>query len=158
MHSPERFTAFGIANYPSSQINENQRETYKFGVLALQKSTTDVDLQLAYFMRTSAVSFTPDRIGDLMYNGLATDVYRGSIVNGIQGDSAFHLNDAHTLRAGLYVSAEKTTVARRIAAAALRRDHGRANPARYPVSRDRYQRAPRLAGRRLSAGRMEAHG
>ena len=108
---PNSFTAFGIANYPSSQINENQRETYKFGVLALQKSTTDVDLQLAYFMRTSAVSFTPDRIGDLMYNGLATDVYRGSIVNGIQGDSAFHLNDAHTVRAGLYVSAEKTTVA-----------------------------------------------
>ena len=107
---PNSFTAFGIANYPSSQINENQRETYKFGVLALQKSTTDVDLQLAYFMRTSAISFTPDRIGDLMYNGLATDVYRGSIVNGIQGDSAFHLNDAHTLRAGLYVSAEKTTV------------------------------------------------
>jgi len=108
---PNGFTAFGIANYPSSQIDENQRETYKFGVLALQKSTTDVDLQLAYFMRTSAIAFTPDRIGDLMYNGSATDVYRGSIVNGIQGDSAFHLNDAHTVRAGLYVSAEKTTVA-----------------------------------------------
>jgi opacity protein-like surface antigen/outer membrane receptor protein involved in Fe transport len=107
---PNPFTAFGIANYPSSQIDENQRETYKFGVLALQKSTTDVDLQLAYFMRTSAVSFTPDRIGDLMYNGVATDVYRGSIVNGIQGDSAFRLNEAHTLRAGVYVSAEKTTV------------------------------------------------
>jgi opacity protein-like surface antigen/outer membrane receptor protein involved in Fe transport len=107
---PNSFTAFGIANYPSAQINETQRETYKFGVLALQKSTTDVDLQLAYFMRTSAIGFTPDRIGDLMYNGLATDVNRGSIVNGIQGDSAFHLNDAHTVRAGLYVSAEKTTV------------------------------------------------
>ncbi|HEY7248518.1 MAG TPA: TonB-dependent receptor [Xanthobacteraceae bacterium] len=107
---PNGFTAFGIQNYPSSQIDENQRETYKFGVLALQKSTTDVDLQLAYFMRTSAISFTPDRIGDLMYNGVATDVYRGSIVNGIQGDSAFRLNEAHTLRAGLYVSAEKTTV------------------------------------------------
>src|ERR1700738_958218 len=108
---PNAFTAFGIANYPSAQVNETQRETYKFGVLALQKSTTDVDLQLAYFMRTSAVSFTPDRIGDLMYNGLATDVYRGTLVTGIQGDSAFRLNDAHTLRAGLYVSAEKTTVA-----------------------------------------------
>jgi opacity protein-like surface antigen len=108
--TPNSFTAFGLTSYPSWKIDENQRETYKFGVLALQKSTTDVDLQLAYFMRTSAIGFTPDRIGDLMYNGVATDVYRGSIVNGIQGDSAFRLNEAHTLRAGLYVSAEKTTV------------------------------------------------
>ncbi|MBV8241515.1 MAG: TonB-dependent receptor [Hyphomicrobiales bacterium] len=108
---PNPFTAFGVANYPSWMVNENQHETYKFGLLALQKSTSDVDLQLSYFMRTSAISFTPDRIGDLMYNGVATDVYRGSIVNGIQGDSAFFLNEAHTLRAGFFVSAEKTTVA-----------------------------------------------
>ena len=45
-----------------------------------------------------------------MYNGVATDVFRGSVVNGIQGDSSFRVNEAHTLRAGLYVSAEKTTV------------------------------------------------
>ena len=79
-------------------------------MVALQKSTNDVDLQLAYFYRSSTVNFTPDRIGDLMYNGVATDVFRGSVVNGIQGDSSFRVNEAHTLRAGLYVSAEKTTV------------------------------------------------
>jgi opacity protein-like surface antigen len=46
-----------------------------------------------------------------MFNGVASDVFRGSVVNGIQVDSAFRLNPAHTLRMGLYGSAEKTTVA-----------------------------------------------
>jgi len=104
------FTAFGITSFPSSQLNEIQEERYKFGVLALQKSVADVDLQLAYFNRTTSVAFTPDLTGDLMFNGVATNVYRGSVVNGIQGDSAFHLNDAHTVRAGAFMSVEKTIV------------------------------------------------
>ena len=107
---PPSFTAFGVTDFPSAQLDETQLERYKFGVLALQKSTTNVDLQLAYFMRTSSVQFMPDPLGDLMFNGVASNVYRGSVVNGIQGDGAFRLNEAHTLRAGVYVSAEKTTV------------------------------------------------
>src|SRR6516165_4593672 len=39
------FSAFGVANFDSAQLNENQVERYKFGVLALQKSFNDVDLQ-----------------------------------------------------------------------------------------------------------------
>jgi hypothetical protein len=41
---------------------------------------------------------------------VATNVYRSSVVNGIQADSAFQLNEAHTLRAGVFASMEKTTV------------------------------------------------
>jgi opacity protein-like surface antigen/outer membrane receptor protein involved in Fe transport len=104
------FTAFGLTYFPSALVNETQVEKYKFGVLALQKSVNNVDLQLAYFTRTNSVKFTPDPIGDLMFNGVATGVYRGSVVNGIQADSALRLNEAHTLRAGAFVSAEKTTV------------------------------------------------
>ncbi|TMJ22356.1 MAG: ligand-gated channel, partial [Alphaproteobacteria bacterium] len=104
------FTAFGLSSFDSSRVNENQKDSYKFGVVALQKTVNDVDLQLAYFTRSSMVEFTPDPIADLMFNGVATKVYRGSVVNGIQGDSAFQLNEAHTLRAGMFASAEKTTV------------------------------------------------
>jgi opacity protein-like surface antigen/outer membrane receptor protein involved in Fe transport len=104
------FTAYGLTYFDSSKVNENQKDSYKFGVLALQKSVNDVDLQLAYFTRSSFVEFTPDPIADLMFNGVATKVYRGSVVNGIQGDSAFRLNDVHTVRAGIFASAEKTNV------------------------------------------------
>src|SRR5271166_1020969 len=104
------FTAFGITYFPSALVDETQVEKSKFGVLALQKSVDDIDLQLAYFTRTSSIQFTPDLIGDLMYNGVATNVYRGSVLNGIQGDSAWRVNEAHTLRAGIFASMEKTTV------------------------------------------------
>ena len=104
------FSAFGVANFDSAQLNENQVEHYKFGVLALQKSVNDVDLQLAYFMRTATIEFTPDPIGDLILDGVASNVYRGSVANGVQADGAFRVNETHTLRAGFTVTAEKTTV------------------------------------------------
>jgi opacity protein-like surface antigen len=104
------FTAFGITSFPSALVDETQVEKYKFGVLALQKSVDNVDLQLALFTRTTSVQFTPDLVGDLMFNGVATNVYRGSVANGFQADSAFRLNAAHTVRAGVLASAEKTTV------------------------------------------------
>ena len=104
------FTAFGINTFPSALVDENQVEKYKFAVVALQKSVNDVDFQLAYFTRTNSVQFTPDLIGDLMFNGVATNVYRGSVANGIQADSAFRVNEAHTVRAGMFASMEKTTV------------------------------------------------
>jgi opacity protein-like surface antigen len=108
---PPSFTAFGNSIFDSAKLDENQVEHYKFAVVALQKSVNDVDFQFAYFNRMSTVHFTPDPLGDLMFNGVASDVFRGSVVNGIQVDSAFRLNPAHTLRMGLYGSAEKTTVA-----------------------------------------------
>jgi opacity protein-like surface antigen len=104
------FAAFGLTNFNSANLNENQAERYQFGLVALQKSIDNIDLQLSYFTRTSGVHFTPDPIGDLMFNGVATDVSRKSLLNGIQGDAAVRLNDAHTLRTGMFVSAEKTTV------------------------------------------------
>jgi len=107
---PPSFTAFGITYFPSAQVDETQVEKYKFGVLALQKSVDNLDLQLSYFTRTNSVQFNPDLLGDLMFNGVATSVYRGSVVNGIQSDSALRVNEAHTLRAGMFASMEKTTV------------------------------------------------
>ncbi len=104
------FTAFSQQTFDSSMMNENQTERYSFGVLALQKSVADVDLQLSYFTRSASVHFVPDVVGDLMFNGLASDVFRTSTVHGIQSDAAFRINEAHTLRAGTFVRAEKSQV------------------------------------------------
>ena len=69
--------------FDSAQLNENQIERNHFAVLALQKSLADFDAQLSYFTRYASVHFFPDPVGDLMFNGTATDVFRGSLVNGI---------------------------------------------------------------------------
>ena len=102
------FTAFGVSNFDSSLLNEHQAEQNTFGVLALQKSVNGLDFQLAAFSRYSTLHFVPDTIGDLVFNGIASDVYRRGFANGLQGDGAYKLNDAHTLRAGFTVTGEST--------------------------------------------------
>jgi outer membrane receptor protein involved in Fe transport len=104
------FTAFGVSSFDSSLLNENQYEQNYYGVVALQKDLSNADMQLAYFTRYSTVHFIPDTIGDVIFNGVASNVYRQGYVNGIQGDNAVHLNDAHTLRVGFITSAEDTKV------------------------------------------------
>jgi outer membrane receptor protein involved in Fe transport len=109
---PMLSSAFGVnaANYSSSQINENQYEKNEFFVAALQRSVGDVDAQISYFNRYSELHFVPDAVGDLLYNGISTDVLRRTFVNGIQGDFAYKLNDQHTLRTGIISQVEQTKI------------------------------------------------
>ncbi len=99
-----------LTAFDSSKLNENQLEQNYYGVLAFQQSTASVDYQLSYFTRYSSLHYTPDLIGDLMFNGIATDLSRSSFLNGIQADSAFRVAPDHTLRAGLVVSGEQSNV------------------------------------------------
>ena len=101
-------SAFGVTNFDSTRTDENQQERTYYNVLSLQKSVNDVDFQLAYFNRYSSLHFVPDQVPDLLFNGVASDVYRATLANGVQGDGSYRVNDAHTLRGGFSVTAEKT--------------------------------------------------
>jgi outer membrane receptor protein involved in Fe transport len=96
--------------FDSTRLNENQVERNYFGVVAVQKKVNDIDMQLAYFTRYSSVHFVPDVIGDLTFNGVASDVFRSTFVNGLQGDVAWRATNAHTLRFGMIVSGEYSQV------------------------------------------------
>jgi outer membrane receptor protein involved in Fe transport len=104
------FTAFGVSNFDSALLNEHQNEFNQFNVVAYQKSVDDIDLQLSYFNRYSQLHFYPDPTGDLVFNGVASNVYRQSFVNGIQEDTAWRVGFAHTIRFGFSVSAERSLV------------------------------------------------
>ncbi len=104
------YAPFGLPTFNSSLLNENQFEQNYYNVVALQKKVDNVDWQLAYFSRYSDLHFTPDEVGDLAFNGVASNVQRQSLVNGVQGDESYRLNDAHTLRGGFYASGEQTDV------------------------------------------------
>ena len=103
-------TAFGVSNFNSAFLNEHQNEFNQFNVLAYQKSIDDIDLQVSYFNRYSQLHFYPDPVGDLVFNGVSSDVYRQSVVNGIQEDTAWRVGFAHTLRFGFSVSGERSLV------------------------------------------------
>ena len=104
------YPAFPAATFNSTTLNENQTEFTQYGVLALQRSTPGFDGQISYFTRYDNLHFMPDPTGDLLLNGIASDISRQAYTNGIQGDGSYVLNAAHTLRAGFTVSAEKAWV------------------------------------------------
>jgi outer membrane receptor protein involved in Fe transport len=108
---PSTFTAFGVSNFNSADLNERQQEFNQFNVLAYQKTGDNgIDYQLSYFNRYSQLHFLPDTVGDLVFNGVASDVYRQSVVNGIQEDTSWRVGFAHTLKFGFSVSTENTLV------------------------------------------------
>jgi outer membrane receptor protein involved in Fe transport len=107
---PPPMSAFGVSSFNSAFLNERQNEDTQFAVLALQRSTPGFDGQFSYFTRYDNLHFMPDPIGDLLLNGIASDISRKSITNGVQGDASYVLTPAHTLRMGFTVSAEQAWV------------------------------------------------
>ncbi len=101
----QSYTYNGVANYPSSQLNENQREITRYGIVALQQSLENgIDYQLAAFSRYSQVVFSPDPVGDLIYTGVASSIQRSNLSSGLQADASARLGARHTLRTGLIYS------------------------------------------------------
>jgi hypothetical protein len=103
------FVIPGGSGFDSASLNESQREQNNFEVLAYQKTIDDFDFQVALFNRYSQVNFTPDPIGDLVFNGVAGELNRSIMSNGIQFDSSYRLNAVHTLRGGFLLNAQGAT-------------------------------------------------
>ena len=88
---PQVFALAGVPVYPSAKVRENQFEQNYFNVLALQGTVGEnIDYQIAPFSRYSTVTFNPDHVGDLIYNGAASKVFRSDWGNGFQVDTAYH--------------------------------------------------------------------
>jgi outer membrane receptor protein involved in Fe transport len=93
----------GITSFNSADLNENQNEQNYYGVVTYQKSAGDLNLQVSAFGRDSGVRFTPDPVGDLYFNGVASDVGRTLYSAGWQGDGSYEASDRHTVRGGAIV-------------------------------------------------------
>jgi outer membrane receptor protein involved in Fe transport len=97
----------GVTSFDSSALNERQNENNRYGILAFQSSIGSAfDYQVSYVIHYTSVHFTPDPIGDLVFDGVAADIFRSSFSNGLQGDGSYHLNDAHTIRMGFFANNE----------------------------------------------------
>ncbi|MGV7206976.1 TonB-dependent receptor [Oxalobacteraceae bacterium A2-2] len=110
-NNPDQSPAFALtggASVPSAQLNENQREKNRFLVLSLQKSVGDANYQLSAFHQYSELHYTPDPVGDLNYNGVASDTLRSNSSSGAQFDASYKLSESHTLRAGLAYTRQTT--------------------------------------------------
>jgi len=97
--SPQ-FALAGAGASSSEDINENQNEQQYYTVLSYLKSEGDFSIQASGYASYGQIHFSPDTTGDLIYQGVAGDVFNNYIVEGVQVDSSYKLNDDHTLRFG----------------------------------------------------------
>ena len=102
-------TVNGQTSFPSDKLDENQRELTHYGVLSYLRSQESFDVQVSLFGRYSSLYFTPDPLGDLLYDGIAQTAYKRDIAGGVQAEGAYHLNDRHTIRAGVIVEGDRAT-------------------------------------------------
>ena len=102
-------TVNGVTDFNSSSLNERQRESTQFAILSLQKQIGAVDFQISAFSRYSSLYYSPDPLGDLLFNGIAQGASRHDLATGVQGDGSWRVNDTHTIRAGFLAQGERTS-------------------------------------------------
>ena len=102
-------TVNGQSTYPSEQLDENQREVTHFGIVSLQHSAGDLSLQTSLIARYSSVTFEPDVLGDLLFNGIAQSAFKKNVAIASQTDGSYTWNPAHTIRAGLFLQTDRSS-------------------------------------------------
>ncbi|HTJ91471.1 MAG TPA: TonB-dependent receptor [Pararobbsia sp.] len=105
-----QFQLAGHPTFDSANLNENQAELNEFAAVALQGTNGDaLDYQVALFTRYTRTQFNPDPIGDLVFNGVASQDYHNDVASGVQSDFTYRLTPTHTLRFGGLVQQEHAT-------------------------------------------------
>ncbi len=98
------------ATYPSQDIDEHLNQDYYFGILALSGVVgPSIDYQVAVTSAYSTIQFNADPIGDLIYQGIASNSFHSEWDNSLQTDvsrvvdfSDYGLG-SHNLGAGFYL-------------------------------------------------------
>ncbi|NII10191.1 TonB-dependent receptor [Oleiagrimonas sp. C23AA] len=96
------FAYMDRTQFNSADLNENQQEKTRFGILSLQGKLGDSAYQVSLGQRYSSIDFAPDTVGDLMFNGIAADIGRSNRADTLQLDVSTPLGQNHTLRYGIY--------------------------------------------------------
>jgi outer membrane receptor protein involved in Fe transport len=106
-NTPGLAPAFSLAGQPANGaaadsrfVNENQNEQEYYTVLSFQKTLDNFSFQASAFSRYGLLDFVPDFQNDMIFQGVAGQVYNNFVTNGLQFDSSLILNDQHTLRGG----------------------------------------------------------
>ena len=101
-----QLTANGQFLFPSESLNEDQREITHYAIVNYLRTQGPVDVSASVFGRYSSLFFTPDPLGDLLFNGIAQTAYKRDTAYGFQAESAYHLGTDHTVRGGVIYQAD----------------------------------------------------
>ena len=102
-------TVNGQTDYPSERLNENQREATQYGVVSVLHTEGKLTTQVSLFARYSTLDFSPDVLGNLLYNGIAQRASKSDTAGGVQAEGVYPLTEAHTVRAGIIAQIDRST-------------------------------------------------
>jgi outer membrane receptor for ferrienterochelin and colicins len=102
-------TVSGRSTYPSEQLDERQREGTSYAIATYLRDERPLTLQASLFSRYSTLDYSPDLTGELLFNGIAQAARKTDLAVGAQVEGAYTLGEAHTLRGGLVLQADRTT-------------------------------------------------
>lgn len=105
---PPQFSAFGQEFYESAALRARQWQRSSFGVVAMQHARDAWDVQVAGFLRQSSLSYLPDLVGEMIFNGAAAETRKQNLSAGLQVDGVWRVAADHTIRMGLYASRDVT--------------------------------------------------
>ncbi len=95
-------------SYPSQDLNENQRENTQFAAVSYLHDAGKFTGQVSIFARYSTLRFTPDPLGDLLFNGIAQVANKSDTAGGVQAEGVYRLSEAHTLRGGVLIELDRS--------------------------------------------------
>jgi hypothetical protein len=102
------YSLAGVASIPSSADIDSSLNFRDYLLMGSIKSapSSGLDLQLGYTAHFISQQFNPDSVGELIYQGVASQASHEDRDNAIEGDLRY-ASGAHTIGAGFYVGAYK---------------------------------------------------
>lgn len=109
------YTVNGVSDLPSELLNAQQRELTHYAIGSLLHTQGRFTGQVSLFARYSALDYTPDPLGDILYGGIAQTAAKRDTAGGVQAEGVYTASAAHTLRAGLIAQVDRATSSTRSA-------------------------------------------
>jgi len=101
-------TVNGINAYPSASLDESQTEINHYGIVSFEHLQGALDLQTSFIARYASLTFMPDSLGDLLYDGIAQNAFKRDVSYSWQTDASYHVGDNHTVRTGFYLQHDQS--------------------------------------------------
>jgi outer membrane receptor protein involved in Fe transport len=97
----------GLTSARSEDLDDRHREATRFGVASLMRTDEKLTVQVAAFLRESAVAERANADADLLLKGIGLSSDELSQAHGLQAEAVYEVASDHTLRAGLQLAWER---------------------------------------------------
>ena len=99
----------GVSDFLSDNLDERQHEKTAFGIASFLHDAGPLTLQTSLYARYSSLRYTPDTLGELLFNGAAQQADKKDFTTGAQVEAVYRASNAHTIRAGVVISRDHGT-------------------------------------------------